>query len=347
MPVHIVVGGQYGSEGKGKVTRHFAEKFHAVAAVKVSGTNSGHTVYDKEGNPHILRVLPSPCVNPEMFCVIPAGAVFCPEILFKECEELNFPRSHIYIHPNAGIIGEEERNKERWSPELRDIGSTMSGTGEATMRRIARDGTFTRASGVAELDEFLIDTTALMRSWLDDGWHIMVEGGQGFGLSLTQTRWYPHCTSRDTTAAAFLADAGLAISDVENVIQVLRSYEIRVAGNSGYMAHETTWEQVTKNANSPTPIQELTSVSKKVRRVGYVDMDLIMRATCANRPTITVLNFMDYIGEDILPYGDRRLGPNRYSLIDNIEKQTGCRITHLGFDGTSVVDINDCEVVMV
>lgn len=78
MPVSIVVGGQYGSEGKGKVVHHFAKEFKVKAAVKVSGTNSGHTFIDEDGKAHIHRVLPSASTLPGVHSIIPAGAVFDP-----------------------------------------------------------------------------------------------------------------------------------------------------------------------------------------------------------------------------------------------------------------------------
>lgn len=335
MPVSIVVGGQYGSEGKGKVARYFAEQFGAFATVKVSGTNSGHTVYDQNGEPQILRVLPSPCVIPGMKCVISAGAYFQPHLLLEECKRIRFPLKDLFIHPNAGIITDELESEERWSGLCERIGSTNSGTGIATVHRILNDGGFVRACEVPELDNYLVDTVSLMRGWLNEGKHIIIEGGQGFGLSLLHTKWWPYCTSRDTSAAGFLADAGLSPFDVENVIQVLRTYEIRVAGNSGPMGRETTWEQVTKDAHSSIPICEWTSVSKKIRRVGYFDYDLVRQAVRVNRPNITVMNFMDYI-HDGNPYTSDGIGPNRRAFIYTVEEETGCKITHLGFNGRDV-----------
>lgn len=115
MPVSIVVGGQYGSEGKGKVVHHFAKEFKVKAAVKVSGTNSGHTFIDEDGKAHIHRVLPSASTLPGVHSIIPAGAVFDPELLFKEMEEADLSPSSVYIHPNAGIITEEIKQEEKWS----------------------------------------------------------------------------------------------------------------------------------------------------------------------------------------------------------------------------------------
>lgn len=341
MPVSIVVGGQYGSEGKGKVAHYFAEELGAVAAIKVSGTNSGHTVYDKDGNPQILRVLPSPSLIPGMYCVIAPGAYFQPRILFDEMKRVGFPEDHLLIHPNAGVITEQIEREEKWSDLRERIGSTLSGTGIATCHRISCDGEFVRACEVPELDNYLVDTDAVLRKWLDEGKHIIIEGGQGFGLSLLHCNCYPYCTSRDTSASAFLADAGLSPLDVENVIQVLRSYEIRVAGNSGPMFHETTWEQVTKDAKSTKPISEMTSVSKRIRRVGYFDFDLVKRAVDVNQPNITVMNFMDYIGEDDPSIGSRELGPNRMQFLQEVCRRTGAPVTHVGFAGDDVRPVKD------
>lgn len=54
MPVTVIVGGQFGSEGKGKTAHFFAHEEQADVAVRVGGSNSGHTVIDESGNPVIL-----------------------------------------------------------------------------------------------------------------------------------------------------------------------------------------------------------------------------------------------------------------------------------------------------
>lgn len=340
MPVSIVVGGQYGSEGKGKVAHYFAKQFNAIAAVKVSGTNSGHTVYDGGGRPQILRVLPSPSLIPGMYCIIAPGAYFQPKLLMEEIERVHFPKDHLFIHPNAGIITEEIEQEEKWT-DLRDrIGSTLSGTGIATYHRIMNDGKFVRACEIPELDNYLTDTTKIMRRWLNADRHIIIEGGQGFGLSLLHTQHFPYCTSRDTSASAFLADAGLSPFDVKNVIQVLRSYEIRVAGNSGPMKYETDWDTVTQNAKSDVPITEITSVSKKIRRVGYFDPELVRQANMVNKPNIVVMNFMDYIPEEADVVGSF-LGRNRLAFLDRVREDTGCAVTHVGFAGDDVRTVEE------
>ena len=63
MPVTVVVGGQFGSEGKGKVAHFLVRHTGASVAVRVGGPNSGHTSYDDRGEPHIFRQLPTASVG--------------------------------------------------------------------------------------------------------------------------------------------------------------------------------------------------------------------------------------------------------------------------------------------
>ena len=85
MPVTIVVGGQYGSEGKGKVCAYLAEKEKADIMVRCGGSNSGHTVYHN-GKPVIFRHLPSGALNTNCRLLIPAGAYIDLDVLFHEIE---------------------------------------------------------------------------------------------------------------------------------------------------------------------------------------------------------------------------------------------------------------------
>jgi adenylosuccinate synthase len=101
------------------------------------------------------------------------------------------------------------------------IGSTESGTGAAVMAMTARGASdfllhSVQAEEVPELEEFLKDTGSELRRLLDAGQRVVVEGTQGFGLSLLQGGYWPKATSRDTTAAGFLAEAGLSPRDVDD-----------------------------------------------------------------------------------------------------------------------------------
>ena len=73
MPVTVVVGGQYGSEGKGKVAHWLAREQRAQYAIRVGGPNSGHTVV-QDGQRFVLRHLPTPVLLDDVIGVVPAGA---------------------------------------------------------------------------------------------------------------------------------------------------------------------------------------------------------------------------------------------------------------------------------
>ena len=81
MGVSVVVGGQFGSEGKGKVAQYLAAQRDAAAVVRVGGSNSGHTGYARDGTRHVLRQLPTAALLPDVLCVIGAGSYIDPEIL--------------------------------------------------------------------------------------------------------------------------------------------------------------------------------------------------------------------------------------------------------------------------
>ena len=64
--------------------------------------------------------------------------------------------------------------------------------------------------------------------------------------------------SRDTTAAAFLAEAGLSPFDVDDIVMVLRAFPIRVAGDSGPLPEETTWPEIASNGGYEEFLGEFT-----------------------------------------------------------------------------------------
>ena len=107
MAVSIVVGGQYGSEGKGKVAYYWANKMNAAAVVRVGGSNSGHTVYGAGGSRHALRMLPTASIFNQITSVLPAGAYIDIPVLMKEIEETSIAMEKLKIDPNAMVISVE------------------------------------------------------------------------------------------------------------------------------------------------------------------------------------------------------------------------------------------------
>jgi adenylosuccinate synthase len=294
MPISIVVGGQFGSEGKGKVAHWLAARRDARLAIRVGGPNSGHTVVAQDGQRRVLRQLPTPLLHRGIAGVIASGAYLDLPTLLEEIADVGATPDRLRIDGFAVIVEDEHKRLEAESL-VRRIASTGSGTGEALSNRVRRVEELRFARDVPALAPFLADTVEETRAALQRGDRIVIEGTQGFGLSLLHGRSYPYSTSRDTTAAGALSEAGLSPLDVDEVVLVLRAHPIRVGGNSGPLPNETTWEDLSRRLGPDVELVERTSVTGKVRRVADFDSSVVRRAIAANAPTSIVLNHLDYV----------------------------------------------------
>jgi adenylosuccinate synthase len=335
MPVTVVVGGQFGSEGKGKIAHFLAKETNATLAVRVGGPNSGHTVVNGAGVPVIFRHLPTACVLPNTKSVIPPGAYLNVPLLLQEIASIGPQPHQLAIDPHAWVITDGDVDAERRMQLPSKIGSTGSGTGGAVIRRVARDRAGTFAKDVQELRPFIAESAELLSKELSKGNRVVVEGTQGFGLSLLHSSRYPNCTGRDTTAAAFISESGLSPLDVDDVVLVIRAHPIRVGGNSGPLSKEITWETVTAESGSPEPLLELTSVTRKARRIARFDPEVVKQAIRANRPTRIALNHLDYV--DFQCRSGQRLTQRGLAFVHAIEREIGRRVDLVGVGPAEVV----------
>src|SRR5690242_7487277 len=113
MPISVVVGGQFGSEGKGKVALEIARRAGARIVVRVGGTNSGHTAVDDEGRTHALRQLPVSVLAPGTIAVLPPGAIIDPEIFRQEVDALRLPPDRVNVSPLATVLTDTDKKNER------------------------------------------------------------------------------------------------------------------------------------------------------------------------------------------------------------------------------------------
>lgn len=341
MPVTVVVGGQFGSEGKGKVAHILARDECATAVVRVGGTNSGHTVIGPAGNPIVFRQLPTAALLPNVTCILSAGSYIDPDILFKEIAVAGLTQDRLFIDPNAMIITERERQEERQSSLRQSIGSTLSGTGAAVRRRIDRDSSVRLATHEERLSCFIKPTVPYMRDQLAAGKRILIEGTQGFGLSLLHSTDYPYVTSRDTTAAAFVSEAGLSPLDVDDIVLVLRAFPIRVGGNSGPLPEETDWDTISHLSGSSRSVVEYTSVTNTQRRVGFFHPAVVRQAILANQPNRIVMNHLDHIDSSYLP--PNVLSEKIEEFIDGVESLIDKTIDYIGFSPSYLIRRSEVE----
>lgn len=358
MPVSVIVGGQHGSEGKGKVCHwHAKNNSNVTCAVRCGGPNAGHTIIH-EGQKMVFQQIPASVVFPGVIGVISAGSYISEKHIKQEVRMLveagimdengrkvttengiSTDSSKLLIDPFAMIITDEMKQAER--DQLTDsIGSTASGTGFAAMTRISRDPSVKFAKDIDYLKPYIGDAPKFMRSVLDRGERIQIEGTQGFGLDLLHSGGYPFTTSRVTTAAGFVAECGLSPMDVDEIIMTLRAFPIRVAGNSGPLKNEIDWAEVSETRNmgiadeeDEKDIVEKTTVTKKVRRVAEFDAELVKRAILLNQPTSLVMNHMDYFGNPKTPEGFQKV----INFLTRAESNIGRGIDFLGFDEEGLV----------
>ena len=325
MPVTVIVGGQFGSEGKGKVAFAEARRTGATVAVRVGGSNAGHTVYDDHGARYVFRHLPTAALLPEVMCVLGPGSLIDPHVLRSEVHRLDLTPDRLIIDPMASVVSNACKERENDSGLGDRIGSTLTGTGQALVDRICRS----TSANLARNDPYLARFTTAparecLRQRLSVGERVVIEGTQGFGLSNLQSPYYPFATSRDTSASAFVSEAGISPLDVDEVVLVIRAFPIRVGGNSGPLPRETTWEALAKRACKPGLV-ERTTVTNRPRRVAEFDPQIVRSAIAANAPTSIVLNHVDYLGE----HWDES--------VKRIEASIGRRVDWLGVSPCALV----------
>lgn len=325
MSVMVVVGGQYGSEGKGKICAFLAWREKMDICVRCGGPNSGHS-FTLDGKKIYRRQLP--CVmEPHVRLLIPAGGAIDLDVLKYEIETAENDiggQINLGIDYRAALIEKEDIRNESESGMWQTIGSTQCGVGSATARRVMRNAR-TAQNGPLWVQSYLTDVALELNRGVNDGKNILIEGTQGAGLSL-YSRFYPKATSRDTTAAGFASECGLSPLVIKEVVVVFRTFPIRVAGKqSGYLEEEITWEDLQKESGANVSLVEHTSVTNRVRRVGRFELGNARRAVMLNRPTRIAFNFMDHL--DYRNKGVRtlmELVPESVGRIADMVQGMGC-----------------------
>ena len=155
MKVDVLLGLQWGDEGKGKIVDVLTPKYDIVARFQ-GGPNAGHTI-EFDGNRFILHTIPSGIFNQKTINVIGNGVIIDPCILKKELDNLDQhqieTKSHLYISKKAHLILPTHRlldaAYEKSKGDLK-IGSTLKGIGPTYTDKVARNGL--RIGNISESD---------------------------------------------------------------------------------------------------------------------------------------------------------------------------------------------------
>jgi adenylosuccinate synthase len=339
--VDVLVGGQWGSEGKGNIAFALAPEYDLL--VRVGAPNAGHKVRAADGSIYTHRQLPSGTRATNIPVLLGPGAVIDSNVLLREISDCDLSPRRLTIDPRALIIEDEDVKREA---ELkRAIGSTGTGGGAAVARRIMGRGQpipVRMARDLPELGPYIGDAADRLDN-VRPGGTIFIEGTQGTSLSVLHGS-FPHVTSRDTTVGTLLAEVGLPPQSVRHVIMVLRTYPIRVGGQSGPMGREITWQTVAERSGIPAAellASERGSVSHNQRRVAEFDWTQLMSSVWLNGATDIALTFTDYL--DMRNRRARRFGqltPPTQRFVEEIEMTTHLPVSLISanFDGRGLID---------
>jgi adenylosuccinate synthase len=321
MTCTIIVGGQWGDEGKGKIVSYLCEKDSPYIIARGGvGPNAGHTV-EVNGEKYGIRMVPTGFPNKKAKLAIGAGVLVDPEVLLKEVEMLEKfdVRKRLIVDYRCGIIEEKHKLMDKSNKHLsKEIGSTGTGCGPANVDRAMR--TLKQAKDIEVLKEFLGDVSEEVNDAIDAGKNVMIEGTQGTLLSLYYGS-YPYVTSKDTTASTFAADVGVGPTKIDEVIVVFKSFPTRVG--SGPFPTEMPLEEAEKLG-----IVEYGTVTGRRRRVGYFDFELakkVCRLNGATQIALTCLDKYDNACYGVTEYDE--LTDKAIEFIEKIEKETGVPVT--------------------
>lgn len=410
-PILIVQGGQYGSEAKGLITAKLTHDRRVDVAIRTGTVNAGHTVYYK-GRAYAMQQLPVAWVRSDCKLVLGPGAYIHPEILQREIDWVNeaMPdsdvRDRLFLDHNCGLHLPIHTHKSAESGRHHKMGATGKGSSEAVVDKIMGRGLdrVNLFEGYAEDPKLqFVDTASLVNLWFDQGQQLLIEGTQGTLLDL-HLGPYPFTTHKQTQAANWMAEAGLSCTLPTELVLVMRTFPIRVAGNSGPLPQEVSWGQLARWINTKlkaagktdlvnmqaiaafesfvshatgmlgdpafwdsktraanqrlasevhgqawrslpehyrielAKLFEMTTVTKKLRRIAQWNWEDAYRSVMLNRPSSIALTFLNYefpsvwgvdrVGYGNLPKSDR-LAIESY--ISNIERRLGVPVLYAGF----------------
>lgn len=302
MIAYMIIGGQWGSEGKGLFAGYMAMQRQPDAVVCQFGPNAGHTWLQGD-KPIVFKSLPVASIAPSVKRIfLGPGSVINPGILEKELKDLG-PLLHgkqIFVHEAAAILQPGDAEAEMGDGGVSHIASTRQGTMEAMIRKMRRQDYYPAREWLKHLQVEVVHHE-FYRQIMEESDTLQIEGSQGMDLSINSGHYYPYTTSRDCTPAQVLADCAVHPRDMGAVYACIRTYPIRVGniiGGNGVVIgtsgpcysdqNELAWNEIGQK-------EELTTVTKRVRRVFSFSLLQIKKLLVEVRPMGLFLNFCNYL----------------------------------------------------
>lgn len=332
---NVVTDGAWGSCGKGLISSFLAFTHRPQVITTTNMANAGHVAVNVDGTSFTGKALPAPAILGKWYntykptvCIGPTAA-FHEAQMHNEIEQCGLV-GNILIHERAGVITTEHRQTEAGSSSTtKHIASTMQGCGPFLADKVLRKRELKLAGQYESLAPFIFNSSVFGHEYaklsmletldklLTNKITILHEGSQGFSLDISHGSHYPACTSRGTTANQNIADMGINLKHVGDIYLVIRPFPIRVGNvvedgvQVGYSGdcypdqEEVSWSDVAKHAGMPEDkaksltTKELTTVTKRLRRVFSFSFTQLRQAVIANSATKIALNFANYIDDRV------------------------------------------------
>ncbi len=308
----VVIGAQWGDEGKGKMVDYLADEAKVVVRY-AGGANAGHTIVI--GNEqYALHLVPSGILYPDKTVYLGMGMVIDPEALFNELQMLKDRgiqwEGRVYISDRAHLVLPRYRklDKERDAGRKRPIGTTGRGIGTTYSMKSERDGIrladLDWKEKMDDLEEedrvFLekyasrlismrVNLTAEMYKHRKD--NILLEGAQGALLDL-DTGTYPYVSSGMSCSAGASIGAGIGPRSLDKILGVFKAYSTRVGnGPMPTEFNEKTQSELYHYVRETG--REYGVTTGRPRRCGYLDLVALRYACQTNSIDELVLTHLD------------------------------------------------------
>jgi len=329
VPCTVIVGAFWGDEGKGKIISYLALKDKLDFCVRTGSVNAAHTVW-MEGKRYALHMVPAAFLYEKCRLLIAAGANVHVGKFLEEVE-LTKVKGRIGIDQQASIIEEKHSAQDKASAHLKGLGTTGWGVGPAIEERVRR--TAKLAKDIPELQPYLADSVSEINEGIDKDKKVLLEGTQGFMLSLF-FGGYPYVTGRDTGASAIASEAGVGPTRVDEVLIVYKSFITRVG--AGPLPGEITKEEAIKKGWFET-----AAGTGRDRRSAPFDFELAKKTAKINGATqaaVTKLDSMFAQCKGAREFAD--LSKDAKEFIKEVENRTGIPVVLIG-TGPEAWDIID------
>jgi len=320
--VDVIVGVQYGDEGKGKVTHHLLKDGDYTHCVRYNGgCNAGHTIYHN-GEKFVTHHIPAG-VFFGVKSIIGPGCVVNIHRFFAEIKMLKEAgidvANKIYIAKNAHTIRDEHVVRDSKESKL---GTTKTGNGPCYGAKYSRLGS--RAEDYPLLHDYLIDMYEEFYFHNPDA-TVLCEGAQGFGLDID---WgdYPYVTSSHCTTAGALLN-GFPPQSIRKVYGVAKAYETYV-GSKNFQPENPIFETLQEAG------EEYGATTGRKRQCDWMSLHDLEKAVQLNGVTDLIINKIDILQEvnSWKVYVDR----GKYSLFSFQNKEEFCDYIEYYFKNVNI-----------